>query len=149
MFAAFVLTLAAFGIMQQTVSGAWRFTMQYWSVLRGGVLVFSVGLWDDYGRLSYRIKFAVQLLASSLVYANGFGVAQLAGFELFPVVCFGLTVFWFLLFINAVNLLDGLDGLFPPQRFPLCPEPTEIRGVWQNGFANFAPLDGGGKLPIN
>ena len=26
------------------------------------------------------------------------------------------------------------------QRFPLCPEPTEIRGVWQNGFANFAPL---------
>lgn len=88
MFAAFVLTLAAFGIMQQTVSGAWRFTMQYWSVLRGGVLVFSVGLWDDYGRLSYRIKFAVQLLASSLVYANGLGVAQLAGFELFPVVGF-------------------------------------------------------------
>ena len=35
------------------------------------------------------------------------------------------------------------------QRFPLCPEPTEIRGVWQNGFANFAPMYGGGKLPMN
>jgi len=28
-----------------------------------------------------------------------------------PVLSYGLTIFWFLLFINAVNLVDGLDGL--------------------------------------
>ena len=43
-------------------------------------------------------------------------------------------------------LSPGTGGI---QRFPLCPEPTEIRGVWQNGFANFAPMYGGGKLPMN
>jgi UDP-GlcNAc:undecaprenyl-phosphate GlcNAc-1-phosphate transferase len=40
-----------------------------------------------------------------------FGITRLAGFELLPIAGYGLTVFWILLFINAVNLLDGLDGL--------------------------------------
>ena len=36
----------------------------------------------------------------------------LASGFIFPlVVSYGVTVFWFLLFINAVNLIDGLDGL--------------------------------------
>ena len=47
------------------------------------------------------------------------------------------------------NGAGQIEVVVDKQRFPLCPEPTEIRGVWQNGFANFAPMYGGGKLPMN
>lgn len=111
LFFAFILSLVAVALLRDDVPGLVPSLVKYWGVIGAGALVFSVGIWDDYSRLNYRIKFAVQLLAASLVYFNGFGIFKVLGFTLFPVVSYGLTVFWILLFINAVNLLDGLDGL--------------------------------------
>jgi len=77
----------------------------------GLFLCFGIGLLDDYKRRSYRLKFLVQILAASLAFYGGVEIDALIGSELHVAWSYIATVFWFLLFINAVNLIDGLDGL--------------------------------------
>lgn len=109
--ASFAITIGFAVFMQFHGNNLVRLFLQHWGLLLGGFLVFGVGLFDDYSRLSHRIKFGIQIIAASLVYSEGFGINHVMGYDLIPVVSYGVTVFWILLFINAVNLLDGLDGL--------------------------------------
>jgi UDP-GlcNAc:undecaprenyl-phosphate GlcNAc-1-phosphate transferase len=85
------------------------------ALLAGGVIAL-VGLMDDVRALSAPAKVAGQVLAAGLLIL--FGVQLL--FFWFPsqgTVVVGsdvgvpLTVVWVLLMVNAVNLIDGLDGL--------------------------------------
>jgi UDP-GlcNAc:undecaprenyl-phosphate/decaprenyl-phosphate GlcNAc-1-phosphate transferase len=84
-------------------------------LLAGGMIVFATGLVDDFRRLGPRVKLSAQILGATLAYFGGLQVDQSNYFGLVSwmhfLVSYGLTVFWFLLFINAVNLIDGLDGL--------------------------------------
>jgi len=80
----------------------------------GGIVIFAVGFFDDFHRLGPRIKFLFQILAASLAFYGGIRieVVTVGGVGLyFGIFSYFITVFWFLLFINAVNLIDGLDGL--------------------------------------
>jgi len=82
----------------------------------GGILILLCGLADDYRRLPAWIKLLFQILAASLAFAGGVTISHIPisdgiGFTLGPILSYLVTVFWFLLFINAVNLIDGLDGL--------------------------------------
>jgi len=122
LFATFMLTLFATGFMGTEVSSLLQLSPQKWVLIGAGLLVFGVGLWDDYQRLNHRIKFLVQILAASMVYASGYGISKVSGLDwtFWPVISYGLTVFWILLFINAVNLLDGLDGLSAGVCFFCC-----------------------------
>lgn len=81
----------------------------------GAVLIFLLGLWDDVQELGFSLKIFGQVLIIVFVYFGGlqitvlttpFGSNFFIGFLSLP-----LTVFWFLLVINAINLIDGLDGL--------------------------------------
>ena len=81
----------------------------------GGGLALALGLWDDVWGAGARWKLAAQIGIALLSYAGGIqiervdlpGISQLAvGWLSLP-----LTVFWFLLILNALNLIDGLDGL--------------------------------------
>lgn len=144
--ATFVLTLCATGFMQTEVSSLLQLSPKKWVLVGAGLLVFGVGLWDDYQRLNHRIKFLVQILAASMVYASGYGISEVSGLDwtFWPVVSYGLTVFWILLFINAVNLLDGLDGLSAGVCFFCCLVMT-ILSVTRNDLATaclFASLCG-------
>jgi UDP-GlcNAc:undecaprenyl-phosphate GlcNAc-1-phosphate transferase len=80
----------------------------------GGLVIFGIGFFDDFHRLGPRIKFAFQIFAASLAFYGGIRIetffAGSVGLN-FGVFSYFITVFWFLLFINAVNLIDGLDGL--------------------------------------
>lgn len=82
----------------------------------GSTVVFALGLVDDVRGLSARTKVVVQAFAALIAWAGGVGVSRL-GFpfvgtiELAPYLSVPVTVFWFLLLANAVNLIDGLDGL--------------------------------------
>jgi len=122
LFATFVLTIFAAGFIKTDVTQMLQLLPQKWVLVAAGMLVFGVGLWDDYQRLNHRIKFLVQILAASMVYASGYGISKISGLDwtLWPVISYGLTVFWILLFINAVNLLDGLDGLSAGVCFFCC-----------------------------
>jgi UDP-GlcNAc:undecaprenyl-phosphate/decaprenyl-phosphate GlcNAc-1-phosphate transferase len=57
------------------------------------------------------VKLAGQIAGAVLVFANGVRIETVAQIDLPIWVSFGLTVFWLLLSTNALNLIDGLDGL--------------------------------------
>jgi UDP-GlcNAc:undecaprenyl-phosphate GlcNAc-1-phosphate transferase len=81
----------------------------------GASLVFGLGLLDDLRNLNHKIKFVVQGLAALIAYVSGIKIALIAlpGTEGWALgwLALPVTVFWFLLVINAINLIDGLDGL--------------------------------------
>jgi len=75
------------------------------------LLVFALGLWDDLRNLKPWPKFLGQALAAAMVYAAGIHVQGFAGFALPAWVTLPATIFWLVLCTNAINLIDGVDGL--------------------------------------
>src|ERR1700685_198475 len=79
------------------------------------LVIFALGLADDFQPLSPYKKFGVQIFAACWLFANGCRVTSLhllfGGRQMGNVAALALTVFWVLLITNAFNLLDGLDGL--------------------------------------
>ena len=81
----------------------------------GAVLIFLLGLRDDIRELGFPVKLFGQLLVAVFVYFCGLRITAVT-IPFGPNFSIGslslpFTVFWFLLVINAVNLIDGLDGL--------------------------------------
>lgn len=81
----------------------------------GSAVVGVVGAIDDVRSLGPWAKLAAQTAAAILAYAFGYRIEAVnvpllgdieMGFLALPV-----TVFWFLAITNAINLIDGLDGL--------------------------------------
>jgi len=79
------------------------------------LIIFGLGLADDFRPLSPYLKFWVQILAAAWLFVNGFRVTHFQLLfgqkEIGNVAALSLTIFWVLLITNAFNLLDGLDGL--------------------------------------
>ena len=88
----------------------------YWRGLAlAATALLVVGLIDDLWGLSFRWKFAAQILAAAYVWQCGFRIELVThplggGLEL-GTLSFPLTVLWIVAITNAVNLIDGLDGL--------------------------------------
>jgi UDP-GlcNAc:undecaprenyl-phosphate GlcNAc-1-phosphate transferase len=82
-----------------------------WKVLPGVTLVFLTGLIDDFFNLKPLVKLSGLIAAATLVYFNGLHIGDLAAQPLPVWLDFPLTIFWLLLTTNALNLIDGLDGL--------------------------------------
>jgi len=81
-------------------------------LLPGAGIVFLTGLLDDFFTLRPLIKLAGQIAAALLVFSSGLSVGTLGGISHFPpYLDLPLTIFWVLLTTNALNLIDGLDGL--------------------------------------
>lgn len=78
-------------------------------------LVFCIGLVDDLVGMEARLKFTIQLVASLCMPFCNLYINNLYGFcgiyEIPTFVGYPLTVFTSLLIINAINLIDGIDGL--------------------------------------
>ena len=87
------------------------------AVLVGGVLIFIVGLIDDYNGMRPWIKFACQIVCAAVVYYMGirfnliFGHDIGGGSNLSMILSFVLTIVWIVGITNTINLIDGLDGL--------------------------------------
>ena len=84
-------------------------------VLAAGAM-FAVGLIDDVRDMSAPAKMAGQVLAASILYFSGVTMYELkiplAGFYLLtPGIIPLITAIWVIALTNAVNLIDGLDGL--------------------------------------
>ena len=85
-------------------------------VLLATGVIFVVGVVDDFREMSAPAKVAGQFLAASVLYFSGATMYQLklpfAGFiVLGPSVLPLITALWVFALCNAVNLIDGLDGL--------------------------------------
>ncbi len=76
-------------------------------LLAGILLIFGVGLVDDARQIDPKVRLLFQLLAGALILAAGFSV------NIIPClwVAVPLTLFYIAGAINAVNIIDGMDGL--------------------------------------
>lgn len=85
------------------------------SVLIGGFIIILLGICDDIKPIRARYKLIVQIIASCVVVFYGNIVLSnisVLGFSLyFGWWSYPLTIFFILAIINAINLIDGLDGL--------------------------------------
>ena len=85
-------------------------------VLLATGVIFVVGVLDDFREMSAPAKVAGQFLAASILYFSGATMYQLklpfAGFVVLgPSILPIITAIWVFALSNAVNLIDGLDGL--------------------------------------
>ncbi|HVA37188.1 MAG TPA: MraY family glycosyltransferase [Candidatus Dormibacteraeota bacterium] len=87
-------------------------------LLFGGTLIFLIGIWDDAMDLPAKKKLLGQsaVAIASMLYgfvipgiSNPFAHNQWIAFPLWLGV--PLTLFWYLGMMNAMNFIDGLDGL--------------------------------------
>ncbi len=108
-----VITLFVFGAERLHLeTGLTPKTLLY--ILVPGTLVFLIGLYDDLRGANAYVKVAVQSLAATMLFFQGFRVAYLPllfGEHDFGWVALPVTILWVLLITNAFNLIDGLDGL--------------------------------------
>ena len=78
-------------------------------------IVFFIGLVDDYNAISQRIKFSFVTVAAVLLYFDGVTVCSLGSFAGYEVTLGWLSlpfsIFAIVGFTNALNLIDGIDGL--------------------------------------
>lgn len=85
-------------------------------VVLAGTVIMLVGAFDDIRDLPVPAKVAGQVLAAGLLLLNGvqlvyFWFPGLGVVSLGPDLAVPLTLVWVLAVVNAVNLIDGLDGL--------------------------------------
>ncbi len=80
-------------------------------LLPGVLIIFLTGLLDDFLNLRPAFKLLGQIAAGAAVFAFGLRIDGVAGFSLPLWLSLLCTIFWLLLSTNALNLIDGLDGL--------------------------------------
>jgi UDP-GlcNAc:undecaprenyl-phosphate GlcNAc-1-phosphate transferase len=89
---------------------------QFFGLLFGGTLILMVGVWDDVMGMRSRDKLLAQAVVAGVSMLYGF---QIVGFDIgiggyirlpgwLSIV---LTLVWYLGMMNAINFIDGLDGL--------------------------------------
>lgn len=94
----------------------WDHLHTYFLIYLAITIVFIVGLIDDIFDTSPRLKFLFIFIAGTLLYWNGNYIGTLGhyfGHDMtIPVlIAFPFTLFAIAGFTNALNLIDGLDGL--------------------------------------
>jgi len=87
-------------------------------LLSGATLIFAMGLWDDRFGAHFSTKFLVQIVAALLVMQSGLllelnRVSLLVGMglEFGHFFSMAVTLLWIVGVTNAVNIIDGMDGL--------------------------------------
>lgn len=86
-----------------------------WAVFWASALICTVGVLDDMVELGALAKFAGQVLAAGIVVLNGLKIYWIPLpdriISLDDVTSIAFAVFVILFCVNAINFMDGLDGL--------------------------------------
>ena len=101
-----------------------------WKVAIPTLIVFGVGLWDDYRRVRFWVKLAVEIMAVGVLIFFGIQVrvVQILFTELPLLLANGIdlliTILWLVGMTNAYNFVDSMDGLATgiaePDHFEFC-----------------------------
>jgi UDP-GlcNAc:undecaprenyl-phosphate GlcNAc-1-phosphate transferase len=104
-----VMVYAAFAA---TVLFNFSFSLQLKGVAVGATMVVVVGILDDVYGLSARLKLLGQVLAALVTMAYGVALHVVpADVPAAAALNAALTLLWFLTVTNALQFLDGMDGL--------------------------------------
>ena len=91
----------------------WR--SEFLGLVLGALVIMLLGVVDDVVGLGATVKFAVQILVGYIAYRSGFRIEQLTnpfgGTVEIVWLSEVLSILWFVGLMNAINLIDGLDGL--------------------------------------
>ena len=84
------------------------------AIMVAGFIIFMVGLYDDSHDLSPKVKLIFEVISALIVIV--YGEIYIKGFGYFPSDAMTflsgvVTLFWIVGITNAINLIDGLDGL--------------------------------------
>ncbi len=101
---AFMISRDRSGVLSSGVSLVWH-------LLPATATIFVVGLVDDLMGLKPWQKLLGQTVAAVLAFSVGVRVFHGAGLSWGLAWSFPVTVFWLVLCANALNLVDGMDGL--------------------------------------
>lgn len=102
--AVFLSPLSGGAIIGHQAHLAWRF-------LPPVGLIFTTGLIDDLIGLKPWQKFLGQFAAAAWAYSVGVRINSISGHSLADWLAASVTVLWLVACTNALNLIDGLDGL--------------------------------------
>lgn len=88
-------------------------------ILAGAVMIVVMGIYDDARDMTAKVKLLIQIVAASLVVFCGVTVDYISvpsfiahgGIYNLNWIKYPITIFWIVAVTNAVNLIDGLDGL--------------------------------------
>ena len=88
-------------------------------MLIGGLIIAITGMLDDKYDLNAKLKFVIQIIAAAIPVSQGCVIEYISnplGFLGQPYISLGilgipLTIIWIVALTNAVNFIDGLDGL--------------------------------------
>lgn len=111
--AIFIAFLTSFGIFVLPKNLTNSFNV--WLYLAGMITIFLTGFIDDFSNIRARYKLVLQIISAVLVASSGLVIKEFPLFSfLFDdhgVMSFLYTVAWIVMFMNAINLIDGIDGL--------------------------------------
>ncbi|WP_242344758.1 glycosyltransferase family 4 protein [Anaeromyxobacter terrae] len=110
-----VVPLAMIAALGDEVRWGLESGWQALAFLAGGLAIAALGIFDDLRGATARSKFTVQIAVAAGMYGLGFGIDEIATpfgepIEL-GILGLPITVLWISGVINALNLVDGLDGL--------------------------------------
>ena len=84
-------------------------------ILLGGSLMFLLGLVDDIYNLDAKFKLVIQLSIATIVYLLGVQIDTIfnpfGGVIHLGIFSYPITLLWIVGISNAVNFIDGVDGL--------------------------------------
>jgi UDP-GlcNAc:undecaprenyl-phosphate GlcNAc-1-phosphate transferase len=112
-------------------------TPHLWGLLGGAALILALGIWDDRYGMSAGPKLAVQALVALIAISSGFQMTHITEpitrttFHFSTPLVWGASLIWIIGITNAVNLIDGLDGLATGVGAIICATLTLI--AWQAG----------------
>lgn len=96
--------------------------------------IFMLGVYDDFKCLSPLYKILIITLSATLLYLDGFAVTNIGTYFGYTIELFWLSIPFTIMavvgFTNALNLIDGLDGL------AACISIIIFSALWYIGYQN-------------
>ena len=94
----------------------WEFLQEFIGLFVATSIIFLLGIFDDLGGSNASIKFFFQGVAATILWGYGYRIESISNpfgglIEFGSLVSWMVTVVWFWSITNAINLIDGLDGL--------------------------------------
>lgn len=113
----FAMSLVLLLRLGTDVDALWRETpiRFFLAYLAGAIMIYSIGLCDDIKSIGYKTKFVVQIIAALFLCISGLWITTLGHvFMIDRLPCWigmPLTILVVVYITNAINLIDGIDGL--------------------------------------
>lgn len=115
-FIGFCFPWAGFYLLDNLVTETFQnYEKLFAALMVGAAMMLALGVWDDLKGLNALQKFAIQIATAVGLYGAGFQITVLSN-PLGGAIELGhwslpVSVLWIVGITNAINLLDGIDGL--------------------------------------